>query len=777
VRRRAARIALGALFALAFAPAAGAAPLGDGLITSSAPAPARAYSCTALTRDRTRDPPWIAGGRFDPARVPRIDGSVAWPDASFTIRRRGSTASFAGNALPVDSRTGVFPVLASDDAARYAGDQAVLRPQRLSGAVPRKPRAGRPRCISARRPVGVGLDGVPIMPPFTPAGRDAVAREVADACGGSSDSLGRYHYRAAIPCVARDARGAHSRQVGWARDGFAIFGPRGADGLRLRSSDLDACHGHTHRVVIGGVARTVYHYHLTGDFPYTLGCFRGSPSNDWRSVPAPRLDVFSEPRPAPPETPTPTPTPPTPPTPPTGPDERGAVRIATTPALVPAFDPATSDYVVRCDDAPVQVQVDAPASVDTAIDRAAAVPGSHSAAVSLAANQAFAVTAANSYGTREYHVRCLPPDFPNYVAERAGTPQAQWYVVTPVGLNTVPGYAAVFDANGTPVWWLNNAWRAIDAKVIGDEIVWATFNDAGELVWMFRRFDGTLTRSLSTVGIAPDLHDIQRMPNGNYLVLAYKPRDGVDLRPWGPDNATVLDAEVQEVTPAGALVWSWNSKDHIDVSETGHWYSDGVIDQPTVLADGRSAYDIIHMNSLEPDGDGVIMSMRHTDGVYRVRRSDGKIDWKLGGTHVDEESLTVVDDPHGDNPLSGQHDARVTGPDTISIHDNGTKAFRAPRAVRYRIDPALRTATLLEQVTDPRAPSAFCCGSARRLSGGDWVASWGAQPLFTELAPDGTPLLTVRFPDGEFSYRAAPLEPGAVAAPSLRAGMDTMHPR
>ena len=35
--------------------------------------------------------------------------------------------------------------------------------------------------------------------------------------------------------------------------------------------DLDACHGHKHKV--GG--RRVYHYHATREFPYTLGCFSG----------------------------------------------------------------------------------------------------------------------------------------------------------------------------------------------------------------------------------------------------------------------------------------------------------------------------------------------------------------------------------------------------------------------------------------------------------------------------------------------------------------------
>jgi hypothetical protein len=172
----------------------------------------------------------------------------------------------------------------------------------------------------------------------------------------------------------------------------------------------------------------------------------------------------------------------------------------------------------------------------------------------------------------------------------------------------------------------------------------------------------------------------------------------------------------------------------------------------------------------------MLVSMRHTDAVYRIRRSDGGIDWKLGGTSR-PESLAVMNDPHGEHPLGGAHDARVVGSGLVSVHDNGTGLGRPPRALRYRIDPLLRTATLEEEIGDPRAPSSFCCGSARRLSGGDWVLSWGSRPFFTELAPGGTPALTVSFDNGEFSYRAVPVEPGVVEPSALRAGMDAMHPR
>jgi hypothetical protein len=72
------------------------------------------------------------------------------------------------------------------------------------------------------------------------------------------------------------AVGRHSDLVAYAFDGFGIYGLHGENGKELRSADLDACHGHKHMVMWDGKMQEIYHYHLTPDFPYTVGCFKGS---------------------------------------------------------------------------------------------------------------------------------------------------------------------------------------------------------------------------------------------------------------------------------------------------------------------------------------------------------------------------------------------------------------------------------------------------------------------------------------------------------------------
>ena len=112
----------------------------------------------------------------------------------------------------------------------------------------------------------------------------------------------------------------------------------------------------------------------------------------------------------------------------------------------------------------------------------------------------------------------------------------------------------------------------------------------------------------------------------------------------------------------------------------------------------------------------------------------------------------------------------------MTLHDNGTNRGRAPRAVRYLIDTAAGTATRVEQVADPAIRSASCCGSAKKLAGGDWVASWGANPLVAEYSASGARVFSITF-SGAYSYRADPVLPGVLTRAALRTAMNTLYPR
>jgi hypothetical protein len=100
-----------------------------------------------------------------------------------------------------------------------------------------------------------------------------------DRCWGHPYAT-QYHYHGASwTCFSSNNKaGEHSPLVGYAIDGFGVYGINGVDGKPVTNQDLDECHGHTHRIVWEGKSVRMYHYHLDNEYPYSIGCFRGTPA-------------------------------------------------------------------------------------------------------------------------------------------------------------------------------------------------------------------------------------------------------------------------------------------------------------------------------------------------------------------------------------------------------------------------------------------------------------------------------------------------------------------
>lgn len=162
-----------------------------------------------------------------------------------------------------------------------------IKPWNLDVTVPRDPTVvAQPTCID-QLTTGMALAGGTFhLEVATDAEDRAVDPNAAlplDRCWGHPYET-QYHYHGpSQTCFGKGAgrpeRGAagHSPLVGCAIDGFGIYGPRGEDGRIVRNKDLDVCHGHTHAIMWDGKKVVMYHYHLNGECPYSIGCFRGTP--------------------------------------------------------------------------------------------------------------------------------------------------------------------------------------------------------------------------------------------------------------------------------------------------------------------------------------------------------------------------------------------------------------------------------------------------------------------------------------------------------------------
>jgi hypothetical protein len=218
---------------------------------------------------------WINGdGTFDVGKKPTVDGDVAW-DGTVKITRESGSRLVTSNGVPAAHTTGVFPVSSSDDAFSFDRNPNRITTQSISVTLPAEPTvAAAPACLGMG-PIGVMTTGVVVFNGLDAGGRDAVAHEIQDHCSGHPQPQGVYHYHSGSGCFTDPGTG-HSALLGYALDGFGIYGSRGEGGTALGTADLDECHGHTHTVVWDGSSVSMYHYHLTPDYPYTLGCFRGT---------------------------------------------------------------------------------------------------------------------------------------------------------------------------------------------------------------------------------------------------------------------------------------------------------------------------------------------------------------------------------------------------------------------------------------------------------------------------------------------------------------------
>jgi hypothetical protein len=446
---------------------------------------------------------------------------------------------------------------------------------------------------------------------------------------------------------------------------------------------------------------------------------------------------------------------------------RPALSVTPTAALDIPFRWGVSDYALRCGRGPVSVRIRGARGWRASVNGAEARGGSFKDRIRVGSGRRSVVLFSNGRRHRRFHLRCLPNDFPEYEFHRFRPGGPAFTLMQLDGF-----YAAIFNADGVPVWWLKADGAPYNFQLLPSgrlALIPADGFTFQVRAWELYSLNGRLVGKVGYQGPGTaDVHELFGLPNGNYLIGRRVVRDHVDTRPWGPADASVVDIEVQEITPGGRVRWSWNSADHISLTETGRWWNEPILQ--------FEPYDIVHWNSIEPMGKRyLLLSFRHLDAVYKIDRRTGKIVWKFGGTPT-AKSLDVRGDPHGDYPLGGQHDARLLPDGTVSIFDNRTGLPGRPRVVRYRIDGPARTARLVQSFSERAIPVSVCCGSARRL-GHSWLVGWGGYPDALIGAYDLRGRRRFTLQTDRFTYRANYATSKQLSMRRLRRGMDAIARR
>ena len=331
----------------------------------------------------------------------------------------------------------------------------------------------------------------------------------------------------------------------------------------------------------------------------------------------------------------------------------------------------------------------------------------------------------------------LPPDFPPITVTTSTTGTGDGYVfITPFSLSILTPYLIIADNSGQPVYYKPVPSFATDFKRQPNGLL--TYWTGGQFYAMDNSYNVVDTYQAGN-GYTADAHDLQLLPDGHALLMAYdnQPVDMSQIAPGGLPTATVTGLIVQELDTSKNVVFEWRSWDHFNITDT-------MVPLTTTVV------DYVHGNAIELDTDGnLLLSSRHMSEITKINRQSGDIIWRLGGKN---NQFTFVNDPapHFDF----QHDIRRLPNGDITLFDNRTNLTPLySRAVEYHLDEGAKTATLVWQYRNTPDTFGLATGNVQRLSNGNTFIGWGFGLLATEVTPEGSKAFELALAPN-FSYRA-----------------------
>lgn len=318
----------------------------------------------------------------------------------------------------------------------------------------------------------------------------------------------------------------------------------------------------------------------------------------------------------------------------------------------------------------------------------------------------------------------------------AGVPSAGFLFASPV---TDVSTGVIVDDAGEPVWVDPEGRSVMNLSVQtyrGQPVLtfWAGKSVGGHGQGIVYILD-TSYRTVATVqmgnGQFADLHEFQLTDRGSALFISY-PVHRADLSSvGGPKSGWAFGGRVQEVDVAtGEVLLDWNTVDHIALEET---YEEVVSSGAGSGLNAVQAFDPVHLNSVEADGDALLVSARHTHTVYRINRSTGQVLWRMGGRKSDFQIAKAAQ-------FAWQHDARRHGPGVISLFDNHKKTPPGVSAgLVLDVDETAMTVGIHQRYASS-GHFGYAEGGLQVLPGGNVLVGWGKDVSATEFTAAGAPV-------------------------------------
>jgi hypothetical protein len=160
-------------------------------------------------------------------------------------------------------------------------------------------------------------------------------------------------------------------------------------------------------------------------------------------------------------------------------------------------------------------------------------------------------------------------------------------------------------------------------------------------------------KNIQTSG-GSDMHEFRLIEDGRRTLLTKYESRQYDLTGFNVSDGLgwISDNIFREIDlDTNAILFEWHSTNHI-------LPGNGSIDPISSLRynltgySKRKPYDYFHINSVDKNKDGdYLISSRHTNSIYKVSGTDGRILWRLTNSHHSHFELLNFS-------IWGQHDAR-----------------------------------------------------------------------------------------------------------------------
>ncbi|HEY9151675.1 MAG TPA: aryl-sulfate sulfotransferase [Anaerolineales bacterium] len=345
----------------------------------------------------------------------------------------------------------------------------------------------------------------------------------------------------------------------------------------------------------------------------------------------------------------------------------------------------------------------------------------------------------------------VPQDIPHYTITTTTTNPAEGYIfVAPFYWTKakIGSYLLILNDQGQLVYYQSvaDALDAWDFKKQPNGLL-SYYDQKTSTFYLMNSHYQVVNSYQAGNGYFADLHDLQVLPNGNVLLMAYDAEtiDMSKIVEGGKNNATVTGLIIQELDPSKNVIFEWRSWDHFSIFDTTSPLTDQYI-------------DLVHGNSLALANDGnLLLSSRDLSEITKINLQTGDVMWRLGGK---ENMFTFINS----QIFAYQHDVRQLPNGDITVFDNqGTQQIPAPsQGIEYKIDEANKTVTQVWGFTHAPPVFATFLGDVQRLTDGNTVLGWGAPSqatgysfvTMTEVSPDNQTIFELIFDQPYVSYRA-----------------------